>query len=411
MKSGKRKVTKMDESLLKSEERAVLALRALYRRYGYLPFRMSKFEEYELYMRNKDFLVSDRIIAFNDTNGRLLALKPDVTLSIIKSGEDRPGYKQKVYYNENVYRVSESTHHYKEILQAGLECIGDIDLYDIYEVIALAAESLALISEAPDAFLLEISHLGLLSAVLDRVCPDKTFADQAIRCISGKNLHDLRELCRGHGIGEKQASMLEVFVTAYGERKKVTDALEAAWDHGPEGEAEKGPLEELKALSCLLDTLPFSDRIRFDFSVVNDMNYYNGFVFKGFLKGVSGGVLAGGQYDKMMARMERSSGAVGFAVYLDLLEQLGQERTEYDVDVLLVYDDNTCSHTVAEKVRELAAAGKSVTAQRTVPERPRCREVLDLRGQGVPGCPEHLAHEKRASQGRREIRRETSELC
>lgn len=76
----------MDESLLKSEEKAVLALRALYRKYGYLPFRMSKFEEYELYMRNKDFLVSDRIIAFNDTNGRLLALKPDVTLSIIKSG-------------------------------------------------------------------------------------------------------------------------------------------------------------------------------------------------------------------------------------------------------------------------------------------------------------------------------------
>lgn len=401
----------MDESLLKSEEKAVLALRALYRKYGYLPFRMSKFEEYELYMRNKDFLVSDRIIAFNDTNGRLLALKPDVTLSIIKSGEDRPGFKQKVYYNENVYRVSESTRQYKEILQAGLECIGDIDLYDIYEVIALAAESLWLIADDPDAFLLEISHLGLLSAALDKICPDKLFADEALHFISEKNLHDLRELCRSHGIGEAQASMLEVFITAYGERKKVMDVLETVWACEFGAGAEEGPLGKLRALSGMLDALPFSDRVRFDFSVVNDMNYYNGFVFKGFLKGISGGVLAGGQYDKMMARMERSSGAMGFAIYLDLLEQLRQERPEYDVDVLLVYDGGTPSHVVAEKVRELAAAGKSVTAQKTVPYRPRCREVLDLRGQSAPGCPEPVSHEKGAAQRKREIRRETGELC
>ena len=82
-------VRMIDETLLKNEERAAIELRSLYRRYGYLPYKMSKFEEYELYIRNKDFLVSDRIITFNDTSGRLLALKPDVTLSIIKNGEPR----------------------------------------------------------------------------------------------------------------------------------------------------------------------------------------------------------------------------------------------------------------------------------------------------------------------------------
>ena len=131
----------MIETYLKPEERAVFALRELYRGYGYLPFKMSKFEEYDLYVRNKDFLVSDRVITFTDMGGKLLALKPDVTLSIIKNGEDRPGEKQKVCYNENVYRVSGSTHHFKEILQTGLECIGDLDSYDICEVVTLAAAS------------------------------------------------------------------------------------------------------------------------------------------------------------------------------------------------------------------------------------------------------------------------------
>ena len=93
-----------DTAILKREEKAVFALRELYRSYGYLPFRMSKFEEFEYYIRNKDFLVSDRIITFNDTNGKLMALKPDVTLSIVKNGEDVPGCKQKVWMIWNVWR-------------------------------------------------------------------------------------------------------------------------------------------------------------------------------------------------------------------------------------------------------------------------------------------------------------------
>ena len=54
----------LDEALLKQDEQAVYTLRNLFRRYGYLPYKMSKFEEYDLYVRNKDFLVSDRIITF-----------------------------------------------------------------------------------------------------------------------------------------------------------------------------------------------------------------------------------------------------------------------------------------------------------------------------------------------------------
>jgi ATP phosphoribosyltransferase regulatory subunit len=107
----------IESKLLKNEEKAIFALRALYKGYGYLPYKMSKFEEYDLYVRNKDFLVSDSVITFNDTNGKLLALKPDVTLSIIKNTTDEAGCKEKVYYNENVYRVNKGAHGFKEIMQ------------------------------------------------------------------------------------------------------------------------------------------------------------------------------------------------------------------------------------------------------------------------------------------------------
>lgn len=72
----------MDLSL-SFQEKVIFGLRGLYRSYGYTQYKMSKFEEYDLYANNKDFLISDSVITFTDTNGKLMALKPDVTLSIM----------------------------------------------------------------------------------------------------------------------------------------------------------------------------------------------------------------------------------------------------------------------------------------------------------------------------------------
>ena len=121
----------INTKILKSEERAIFDLRELYQKYGYSQYKMSKFEEYDLYVRNKNFLISDNIITFTDTNGKLMALKPDVTLSIIKNDKDECDSVRKVYYNENVYRVASGTNSFKEIMQVGLECIGNIDSYCI----------------------------------------------------------------------------------------------------------------------------------------------------------------------------------------------------------------------------------------------------------------------------------------
>lgn len=360
----------LDTKILKQEEKAVFALRALYQQYGYLPYKMSKFEPYEYYIQNKDFLVSDRIITFNDTNGRLLALKPDVTLSIIKNGEDAPGCKQKVYYHENVYRVSENTRQFKEIMQAGLECIGDIDLYDIFEAVSLAAQSLALISED---FVLQISHLGILSAVLDQLCPDQVFQQAALGCIKSKNTHDLARICRQYGADD---TLLVQLISAYGSRGKVLELLENIAGGQP-------ALLQLKELSSLLDQLPWGDRIIFDFSVVNNMNYYNGIVFQGFLSGICESVLAGGQYDKLMQKLERRCGAIGFALYLDLLEQLPAENAEYDVDVLLIYDAAADKKAVAKAVAELVQQGKTVSTQKSIPSKLRYRQLLTLSKEGT----------------------------
>ena len=45
----------LDLKSFRADERMALSLRAIYESYGYRPYKMSKFEEYELYSSNIDF--------------------------------------------------------------------------------------------------------------------------------------------------------------------------------------------------------------------------------------------------------------------------------------------------------------------------------------------------------------------
>ena len=70
-------------------------LNRLYEQYGYRKFKMSRFEDYDLYAQNRDFLRQDRIITFTDADGALKALKPDITLSIIKNNSEEQRRRQR----------------------------------------------------------------------------------------------------------------------------------------------------------------------------------------------------------------------------------------------------------------------------------------------------------------------------
>ncbi len=363
----------IDTTLLKSDERAVYSLRALYKQYGYMPYKMGKFEEYDLYVQNKDFLVSDKVITFNDTNGKLMALKPDVTLSIIKNADDAPSTKTKVYYDENVYRVSDSTHQYKEITQAGLECIGDIGSYDISEVIMLALKSLESIS---DKYVLDICQLDITASILDQISQDELFRSEILECLSKKSPHDIKRICTKYGSSEADAKVLSAISGIYCKMDEAIKQLSPLCNT----EKAKSALSELCEIWELIKDTPYAEHVRVDFSIVNDMNYYNGIVFSGFVDGIFTKVLSGGRYDKLVHRMGKRAGAVGFALYLDLLEEMTQSTQEYDVDTLILYTDSVTVREITDTVSKITNEGRSVSVQKSIPEKLRYKSAVKLGG-------------------------------
>ena len=70
--------------------------------------------------------------------------------------------------------------------------------------------------------------------------------------------------------------------------------------------------------------------------------------------------------------------AIGFAVYLDLLERFEKKEKTFDVAVLLVYG-NANAVEVAEKVEVLKRYGKKVCATKTLGETcPSYRELIEM---------------------------------
>ena len=360
---------------LKNDEKAVFSLRSLYKSYGYMRYKMKKFEEYDLYAGNKDFLVSDNVITFTDRDGKLMALKPDVTLSIIKNCKDEPHYLKKVYYNENVYRVSKGTNSFKELMQIGLECMGNVDEYTVFEVLMLAAKSLETIS--PD-YVLDISHLGIISDIITYLDISSSAEKKVLRLLGEKNYHEISDLLLAEGVSAEKTALLKALTTTYGEPSDVLPKLNSLMPHG---KLSKSAVQ-LTNIVNLLDKNGFGDKIRIDFSVINNMNYYNGIVFNGFINGISESVLSGGQYDNLMKKMRKKSRAIGFAVYLDSLERLGGE-SGYDVDVFVLYNKKTESEKIINAVSELTQAGLNVTAGVAVPSKIKYKKLYEITEKGV----------------------------
>lgn len=316
------------------DEEYLIGLRRLFESFGYKKFKMRKFENYELYLENKSFLRSGNIITVTGPKGRLLAIKPDVTLSIVKNVREDM-LPAKYYYNESVYIADSSDGSINESTQVGLEYIGDLDIRALAEILLLASESLARVG---DDYLIAISHMSFVSDILIDSGIGESECNAIINLISEKNLHGIRALCSSLNVNDEITERICSLAFVCGEfREEIKNAERFVC-----GDSSRAGYDELVALSAIIDEFGLSDRFILDFSLMNDMNYYNGLVFQGFIQGVPKNVLSGGRYDNLVRRFGVETSAAGFAVFTDVLDKFRYQSDEFDYDIFLLYS-NECS--------------------------------------------------------------------
>ena len=364
------------DKALRADEKACYKLRDLYRTHGYVQYKVSKFEEYDLYARNKNFLVSDNLLTFTDTNGKLMALKPDVTISIIKNVVSNEKSSYKVYYDEKVYRTTSSGDGFREIMQTGLESIGNIDSFTQSEVIMLAMKSLENIS---DEYLLDISNMRFLEGLLESAGVRFDSVPSFLELIESKNIPAIRALCEKEGINKDNAEKIAKISSMYMPIEKALDEIKPLLS----GKKMQDAYNELEDLYNNLRLYGLVEKLYIDFSIVNDMNYYDGIIFKGFINGIFDSVLSGGRYDRLMEKFGKRTEAIGFAVYLDRLERYAADTDVYDVDVLVLYDDGTDVQKIIDTVEQFKAEGKTVRTANLLDKSISYKELVCIGQEGA----------------------------
>lgn len=362
---------------LKPDERAALELRGLYEKFGYKKYKIGKFEEYSLYAANSDFLPGDKVLTFTDLDGRLLAMKPDVTLSVINNTRATKDKSEKLYYIENVYRENKENHSFKEISQMGLEYMGQISKYSVIEVMNLALKSLKLIDSN---FLMELSHMHYTVHLLESLQLPKTVSFALLNNIRQKNAAGIGQIAEKAGLSAKTTEMLCGLPFLYGE---INQTIKKARKMAVNDEMHRD-LDELWEYCSALKRLGYSKSIQLDLSMVNDIDYYNGIIFRGYIRSLPGCVLSGGQYDKAMQILGKDAGAIGFAIYLDELLRGRHAPSACDVDAVLLYDEKDDTVAVIKAVKALQKEGLSVRAETSIPPDLRYRDRYIIRdGQPV----------------------------
>lgn len=360
---------------LSAAEQATYQLRGLYEQFGYKKYQVSQFEEYSLYLQFRSFLTGGRILSFTDLDGRLLALKPDVTLSIAKKARAAKG-TEKAYYIENVYRENPSSGTIKEISQMGLEYIGGSGAYAQAEVLSLAQETLAAVGVG---HVLEVSHMGFVVGLFDALGLEGDARTEVMDCLSAKSAHGVEAAARRAGVGRVGMGVLSELCALSGGFDQTIAKARGLCLNGRMTAA-------LDELDETVRAVGESRSMRLDFTLQGDMEYYDGLMMAGYLNGAPRAVLSGGRYDGLMKKLGRDMSAVGFALYLDELSRLPRMQRTYDVDALIIAGADADAPRLLEAVKELTAQGMRVRVETEKPEQLRYAKCYRYGEGGLAEC-------------------------
>ena len=318
---------------MSKKDLVLLNIRKMYDSYGYKKISLPSFEEHDLYNENKDF-IDRNVLTVMSPNGKLLALRPDITLSVAKKvSKDQSLKYSKIYYQENTYNLTKYVG-YEEDEQLGIELIGKESTFLDFEIINLAVKSLDIINKKS---MIVLSHARFISSIFENFDLEYETKEQILDCINRKNSHDIQKILkRNEHISENVKKLIYKIPELSGNLENIEKEL-LKYEIN---DNTKKILSELKQLNSLLMKFYKKSKIVFDFSVVKNLNYYNGIILQGYIEDFPNVILTGGRYDKLFEKFGVDTGAVGFAILTDGLKGYYKDTDKKDFEVLIAYDDS-----------------------------------------------------------------------
>ncbi|WP_252225441.1 ATP phosphoribosyltransferase regulatory subunit [Clostridium sp. ZBS2] len=332
----------------------------LFSNWGYREVITPTLEFYETFNYYPESLKEEEMYKFFDNKGRILVLRPDMTIPIARlvstklKGEALP---IRIRYISNVFRVHESLGGRRnEYTDCGIELVGINGIDKDLEILVLALESLKKLGLKN--FKLEIGNIEFFNSAFNDLNINKENKEKIAKLIEGKNLKNLEDFLKRLDIKEEYRKFFNKLPWMFGDRKVLEEGKKLAFNN-----------ELLKSISYLeelyiqLEELGYKENITFDLGMVPKLNYYTGIIFRGYGEDIGDSILAGGRYNKLIKSYGTDLPAIGFSIDVDLVVIKNidnNEIMEKNRDIYKFFYGNKDVVQAIKKSEELRKQGKVV---------------------------------------------------
>ncbi|MHB1316148.1 MAG: ATP phosphoribosyltransferase regulatory subunit [Christensenellales bacterium] len=329
-------------------------MRNRFLRCGYHEIETPMFEYYDVFSEGIGSVRQEKMIKFFDKHGRILTLRPDITIPIsrvvsTRMREDRLPIRL-CYIGQAFGYDTSGYNEQKEFTQAGIELMGESGVAADAEVIYLAIR--ALIDTGLENFQIVIGQVEFFKGLMEEIGLQKEKAEQLRFYLDRKNMLEAELLLRNEAASRSVQRRISQIATLFGERE-VIEAAKSVSSY-PRCRAALKNLEEVYDILCKCG---FEQYLSIDLGMLKDIDYYSGIIFRGVIDDLGYSLLAGGRYDALCETFGRDLPATGFAIgikrVLVALENQNKLKKLPESDIVVGFQQDCCpaAFQMAEQLR------------------------------------------------------------
>ena len=303
-------------------ERITRSVQDLFARVGFRPIETPTLEALDVVNAGAHLPASP--FRFFDSQGDLLAMRPDVTVQVARMCSTRLAAADgplRLRYTQRVFRETEGTAQVtpREMTQVGVEALGESGWQTDAELVSLLLRALKLANVTQVT--LAVATVAPLRALLERSGGSAAWKQAVLAACHASDFVELANLtdsqalapaADGQGVAPAYAQAVQDLVhvrggvEAIGEARRITEPLGCA-----------DGLDDLAAVCQEVARACPDARILVDFSALSSFDYYTGIVFEAFSPHLGSSLGSGGRYDHMLAAFGAERPAAGFAFSLE----------------------------------------------------------------------------------------------
>lgn len=305
-------------------------------------------------------------IAFRlvDSDGTLLALRPDMTIPIARIAATRMAQVPRplrLRYRADVFREHESLRgQAREFEQVGIELLGVGGSWADAEVVTVLVDALEAVGLP--RFTVALGSVRVLGAPLATSGMVPEWSAQVLDAAHRSNFVELDRLSRIADCPEAVGEAVRVLPRTRGGESAITRAVALLDACGC-----AGALDSLRATWDLLQAAGVGERVVVDFGIVRSFDYYSDLVVEAYAPGVGLPLGGGGRYDGVLGSLGREEPAAGFAIGVErVLIALAEQGIEIVPD-RTAREIRVAGASAFAEARAARAAGERVTLVEEVP--------------------------------------------